>query len=73
VSAYPPIIKELKQYEVKLIDEALVIDKNIATASSCLAGQYLSGWIMTTLVGEEVAKEVMKTVEPLGHHRLPSY
>lgn len=67
VSAYPPIIKELEQYQVKLVNEALVIDKSIATASSCLAGQYLSKWMMSALVGEEVTERVMKTVQPLGH------
>lgn len=72
VSAYPPIFKELDHYQAKLVDEALVINKNIATASSCLAGQYLSKWMIKSLAGEEIAKKVIEAVEPLGHHRLPN-
>lgn len=35
------------------------------TASSCLAGQYLSQWMIESLVGADVAKKVMTTVAPL--------
>ncbi|MES2528099.1 MAG: DJ-1/PfpI family protein [Bdellovibrionota bacterium] len=65
VTAYPPITKELEQFNVQLVNESLVIENNIATASSCLAGQYLSRWMIKSLVGEEMAVKVMRTVEPL--------
>lgn len=66
VTAYPPIVKELEQFKVKLVNESLVVHKNLATASSCLAGQYLSRWIISSLAGEEMAKKVMRTVDPIS-------
>ncbi len=66
VSAYPPIIKELEQFKVKLVNESLVTHERMATASSCLAGQFLSRWMISSLAGEEIATKVMKTVEPIG-------
>ncbi len=66
VSAYTPIKKELEAFNAKLIEEALVIDRNIATASSCLAGQFLSRWMITNLAGAEIASKVMATVGPLN-------
>lgn len=65
VTAYPPIIKELEEYKVKLVNEFLVIHGNIATASSCLAGQYLSRWMIASLAGEDMARKVMRTVDPI--------
>ena len=65
VSAYPPIVTNLKQYQAELVQDSLVIDGKIATASSCLAGQFLSEWLMTCLAGKEVAAKVMATVAPL--------
>ena len=65
VTAYPPILKELEKYEAVPVHEALVTEGKLATASSCLAGQYLSQWMIESLVGAEVARKVMLTVAPL--------
>lgn len=66
VSAYPPILRELEKYDVKLVSSSLVIEDKLATASSCLAGQYLSKWLIESLAGPELAQKVMETVWPLG-------
>ena len=66
VSAYPPILPELKKYSVELVNSSLVIDNRLATASSCLAGQYLSKWMIESLAGSAVAQKVMETVSPIG-------
>ncbi len=65
VTAYPPILKELEKFEAIPIQKALVVENKLATASSCLAGQYLSQWMIESLVGADVAKKVMATVAPL--------
>lgn len=65
VTAYPPILKELEKFQAVPIKKALVIENKIATASSCLAGQYLSQWLIESLVGVYVAQKVMTTVAPL--------
>jgi cyclohexyl-isocyanide hydratase len=66
VTAYAPIIEELEAYRAKLVSKLLVIDGHIATASSCLAGQFLSNWLIESLVGADIAHKVKKTIEPLG-------
>lgn len=66
VSAYPPILKELEKYNSVLVNKAFVQSGNLATASSCLAGQYLSNWFIERLVGVDVAKEVMLTLDPIN-------
>jgi putative intracellular protease/amidase len=65
VSAYPPILPELKKYSVELVPNSLVIEGKLATASSCLAGQYLSKWMIESLAGAEIATKVMATVTPI--------
>jgi putative intracellular protease/amidase len=65
VSGYPPILKELKEYGAVAVHKSLVTENKIATASSCLAGQYLSRWMIESLAGKEAADKVMLTVEPL--------
>jgi putative intracellular protease/amidase len=65
VSAYPPIIESLREYGAKLVDRSLVVHDNLATASSCLAGQFLSEWMIRVLVGSKISKRVMDTVMPL--------
>lgn len=66
VTAYPPILQELKQLGAIPVNEALVVDGKVGTASSCLAGQFLSKWMIESLVGASVAEDVMKTVSPVG-------
>jgi len=66
VTAYPPILRELKEFEAVPVEKPLVIEGRFATASSCLAGQMLSRWMIQTLVGDSIAERVMETVEPLG-------
>lgn len=66
VSAYAPILPLLRDYGAELVNESLVVDGQIATASSCLAGQYLSRWLIESLAGKEAAAKVMETVLPLG-------
>lgn len=66
VSAYPPILDPLRAYQAELVEKSLVVDGKIATASSCLAGQHLSRWMMTELAGREIVDRVMETVLPIG-------
>jgi len=65
VSAYPPIVEYLTGYGAELLHEGFVESGNIATASSCLAGQYLSEWLIKTLAGESAAAKVMESVRPI--------
>lgn len=65
VTAYPPILELLETYQAVPINQSFVIDNQIATASSCLAAPQLSNWLIENLVGQEIAKKVMQTAQPI--------
>jgi transcriptional regulator GlxA family with amidase domain len=66
VSSYYPIRNLFVEYGANLIDEALVDSNPIATASGCLAGVSLSGWIIRSLAGEEAARKIAESIRLTG-------
>jgi transcriptional regulator GlxA family with amidase domain len=48
------------------VDEALVVEGNLATAAQCLAGVDLVAWVVTRLVGAEAAAAAVASVRRLG-------
>lgn len=66
VSAYPPIKKLLLDYGANLVEQSLVVDENLATASSCLGSVLLSSWLIGKLAGVEAKQEVLRTVMPIS-------
>ncbi|MEV8563693.1 AraC family transcriptional regulator, partial [Streptomyces sp. NPDC051917] len=42
---------------------------NIATAGGCLASQYLAAWVITRMLGEDAARDVIGYVAPVGENQ----
>lgn len=65
-TTYPSAKALLEQYGVKVVEEPLVVEGNVATAGGCLAGQYLSAWVIERLVGREASQAVLTSCQPVG-------
>lgn len=66
VSGYPPILKHLVEYGAHPVNESLVTDGGVATASSCLGSVMLSSYVIKTLSGVRAQNEVMKSICPIS-------
>ena len=66
VTAYPPIVKLLKEYGAQPIDNTLVVDGQLASASSCLGSVLLSSYLIENLIGESARQEVVKSIRPVS-------
>ena len=51
---------------VKVLDQPFHANGNVATAGGCLASVHLSCWIISRLLGAEVAEQTLRTVAPVG-------
>ncbi|MEK7433376.1 MAG: DJ-1/PfpI family protein [Cyanobacteriota bacterium] len=66
-TTYPTAFDELKNYGVEVIkDKHLITHGNIATAAGCLAAVDLVGWAIEKLYDNQVKKDVIASVLPLG-------
>ncbi|MDQ0683354.1 transcriptional regulator GlxA family with amidase domain [Streptomyces achromogenes] len=54
---------------VTVLDEPFHAEGNIATAGGCLASQYLATWVITRVLGEDAARDVLDHVAPVGENR----
>ncbi|MFD8546045.1 DJ-1/PfpI family protein [Streptomyces sp. NPDC059649] len=54
---------------VTVLDAPFHAEGNIATAGGCMASQYLATWVITRMLGEEAAREVIGYVAPVGENR----
>ncbi|MDX3797364.1 DJ-1/PfpI family protein [Streptomyces sp. AK04-3B] len=54
---------------VTVLDEPFHAEENIATAGGCLASQYLATWVITRVLGEDAARDVLGYVAPVGEER----
>ncbi|MGW3911756.1 DJ-1/PfpI family protein [Streptomyces sp. NPDC005070] len=52
-----------------VLDTPFHAEGNIATAGGCLASQYLATWVITRMVGEDAARDVMGYVAPVGENQ----
>jgi transcriptional regulator GlxA family with amidase domain len=62
----PDLHEALASHGVTRVDEALVVEGNLATAAQCLAGVDLVAWVVTRLVGAEAAAAAVASVRRLG-------
>jgi transcriptional regulator GlxA family with amidase domain len=53
---------------VAVLDAPFHAEGNIATAGGCLASQYLATWVITRMLGESAAREVIDYVAPVGEN-----
>jgi transcriptional regulator GlxA family with amidase domain len=66
-TTYPTYKKRLAAYEgVEIVEEAFVVNGNVATAAGCLAAQLLCGWMMERLVGAQLSQAVIASILPVG-------
>ncbi|MGW5343878.1 DJ-1/PfpI family protein [Streptomyces sp. HUAS TT3] len=54
---------------VTVLDAPFHAEGNIATAGGCLASQYLATWVITRVLGEGTARDVLGYVAPVGERR----
>ncbi|MFG2266629.1 AraC family transcriptional regulator [Streptomyces sp. NPDC048720] len=55
--------------DVTVLDAPFHAEGNIATAGGCLASQYLATWVITQVLGEGAAQDVIGYVAPVGESR----
>jgi transcriptional regulator GlxA family with amidase domain len=51
---------------VEVLNQPFIARGNVATAGGCLASQYLAGWIIARLEGNEAAESALHYVAPVG-------
>ncbi|MGE7439507.1 DJ-1/PfpI family protein [Kitasatospora sp. NPDC001175] len=54
---------------VTVLDAPFHAEGNIATAGGCLASQYLATWVITRVLGEDAARDVIGYVAPVGENQ----
>lgn len=65
-TTYPTSKIALEGFGVEVVEKPIVVNGNVATAGSCLALQYLCGWTIENLVGQDWRELVLKSVQPVG-------
>ena len=55
----------LESFGATIIWKSFVREGNIATAAQCLAGKYLAGWVIETLVSAEAKEKALSSAESL--------
>lgn len=65
-TTYPTVKTTLEGLGVDVVEKPFVQHGNIATAGGCLAQQYLVGWVIEKLVDADLAKLVVKSIQPVG-------
>lgn len=58
-TTYPGVFAELEAMGVKTEHRPLVVHGQIATAGGCLATQDLAGWMVSRLLGREIADSML--------------
>lgn len=54
---------------VTVLDAPFHAEGNIATAGGCRASQYLVTWVITRMLGEDAARDVVDCVAPVGENQ----
>lgn len=55
--------------DVTVLDVPFYAEGNIATAGGCLASQYLATWVITRMLGQDAARDVIGYVAPVGENQ----
>jgi len=73
-TTYPTVFETLRNYGVYVIeDHHLVTHGNIGTAAGCLAAVDLIGWAIEKLYNEEIRRDVIASVLPVGQGQVCIY
>jgi transcriptional regulator GlxA family with amidase domain len=65
-TTHPDAKSGLVSLGVDVLDKALVVEGNIATAGGCLSALYLTGWLAERLFGESKRREIHRQLIPAG-------
>lgn len=65
-TTYPTSKPLLESLGIEVVEKPFVPHGNVATAGGCLAQQYLIGWAVEKLAGEEWSKLIVKAIQPVG-------
>lgn len=65
-TTYPTAKRQLESFGVEVVEKPFVQEGNVATAAGCLSAQYLTGWVIETLAGEEEKGKVLSYIQPVG-------
>lgn len=65
-TTYPTVKAALEGLGVEVVEKPIVTHGNIATAGGCLAQQYLVGWVVENLGQPELAKLIVRSIQPVG-------
>jgi transcriptional regulator GlxA family with amidase domain len=65
-TTHPDAKPGLVSMGVDVLDKALVVEGNIATAGGCLSAMYLTGWLAERLYGEAKRREIHRQLIPAG-------
>ncbi|MGW1811693.1 DJ-1/PfpI family protein [Streptomyces sp. NPDC002078] len=55
--------------DVTVLDAPFHAEGNIATAGGCLSSQYLATWVITRMLGEDAARDLIGYVAPVGENQ----
>ncbi|MET8307134.1 DJ-1/PfpI family protein [Micromonospora sp. NPDC005173] len=55
--------------DVTVLDAPFHAEGNVATAGGCLASQYLATWVISRMLGEDAAHDVLDYVAPVGENQ----
>lgn len=65
-TTYPTTKTALESLGVEVIEKPFVAHEKTATAGGCLAQQYLIGWVIENLAGQEWRDLVLRSIQPVG-------
>jgi len=65
-TTYPTSVELLRSLGVEVVEEPIVTHGNVTTAAGCLAGQYLTQWIIESLAGPAAAEAALASIRPVG-------
>jgi transcriptional regulator GlxA family with amidase domain len=65
-TTYPTSRSVLESLGVEVVEKPFVAHGRVATAGGCLAQQYLIGWVIENLAGEQWRELVLKSIQPVG-------
>lgn len=69
-TTHPRAREQLIATGIDVVDLPFICHGNIATAGGCLSAQYLAGWVIHKICGEEKRQEVLNEIFPVGQQEM---
>lgn len=69
-TTHPRAREQLIAMNIDVVDLPFVSAGNIATAGGCLAAQYLAGWVINKIYGEEKRQQILNEIFPVGQQEM---